>query len=95
MLEPKTKDNYYADEPSEPSLESSPERSSSQHESRCPTSPYVPGDDHLSHSRDHPGSAGAAKHDRGHAKTFNPESYAAQMTAIFILEFGVCIAALD
>ncbi|KXT16352.1 hypothetical protein AC579_3758 [Pseudocercospora musae] len=88
MLEPKNKDTYYMDEPSEPSLEPPPERASPQHESRCPTSPYVPGDDHLSHSRDHPGSARAAKQD-GRSQTFNPESYAAQMTAIFILEFGV------
>ncbi|TKA34662.1 hypothetical protein B0A54_13806 [Friedmanniomyces endolithicus] len=42
--------------------------------------PHVPGDDHLSHSRAH---AHASE------KTFDPDSYAAQMTAIAILEFGV------
>lgn len=58
-------------------------------DSDCPTNPHVPGDDHLSHAREHPDSAldktGAThKH-----KTFDPESYAAQMTAVAILEFGV------
>ncbi|KAK0357222.1 low-affinity Zn(2+) transporter zrt2 [Friedmanniomyces endolithicus] len=42
--------------------------------------PHVPGDDHLSHSRAHPHAS---------EKTFDPDSYAAQMTAIAILEFGV------
>lgn len=50
----------------------------------CPTSPYVPGDDHLSHARDHPQSP-----TRGPTKAFDPESYGAKMTALFILEFGV------
>ncbi|KAF2212473.1 hypothetical protein CERZMDRAFT_112148 [Cercospora zeae-maydis SCOH1-5] len=53
----------------------------------CPTNPYVPGDDHLGHARDHTDSTSAtavAVH-----KGFDPDSYAAQMTAVFILEFGV------
>ncbi|KAK3666989.1 low-affinity Zn(2+) transporter zrt2 [Elasticomyces elasticus] len=49
--------------------------------------PHVPGDDHLSHSRGH---AGRETHDHHRPeKTFDPESYSAQMTAIAILEFGV------
>lgn len=53
----------------------------------CPTNPHVPGDDHLSHAREHQGSAlGTTVQTH---KTFDPESYAAQMTAVFILEFGV------
>lgn len=49
--------------------------------------PHVPGDDHLSHSRTHVDrDAEAGQHDQ---KTFDPESYTAQLTAIFILEFGV------
>ncbi|KAK3675238.1 low-affinity Zn(2+) transporter zrt2 [Recurvomyces mirabilis] len=52
--------------------------------------PHVPGDDHLSHGRNH----NDIENDRsvGHRhgeKTFDPDSYAAQMTAIAILEFGV------
>lgn len=46
--------------------------------------PHVPGDDHLGHSRGHV--------DRGvdvSTRTFDPESYTAQLTAVFILEFGV------
>lgn len=46
--------------------------------------PHVPGDDHFSHSRTHADREAAQSH-----RTFNPESYAAQLTAIFILEFGV------
>jgi solute carrier family 39 (zinc transporter), member 1/2/3 len=47
--------------------------------------PHVPGDDHLSHARGHVDKE--ARHQ--HHKTFDPESYSAQLTAIFILEFGV------
>lgn len=48
---------------------------------------HVPGEDHLGHSRDHTDNAtmGADWEERG----LLPETYAAQMTAIFILEFGV------
>ncbi|KAF2769977.1 low-affinity zinc ion transporter-like protein [Teratosphaeria nubilosa] len=52
------------------------------------SSPYVPGDDHLSHSRAHYDSS-AVEANQNTNKVFNPDSYAAQMTAIFILEFGV------
>ncbi|KAK5123385.1 hypothetical protein LTR85_002817 [Meristemomyces frigidus] len=49
--------------------------------------PHVPGDDHLSHSRTHVDrDAETGQQDR---RTFDPESYSAQLTAIFILEFGV------
>ncbi|GIZ39431.1 hypothetical protein CKM354_000281400 [Cercospora kikuchii] len=53
----------------------------------CPTNPHVPGDDHLGHARDHTDSTSATAV-AGH-KTFDPDSYAAQMTAVLILEFGV------
>ncbi|KAK4545474.1 hypothetical protein LTR36_002824 [Oleoguttula mirabilis] len=50
--------------------------------------PHVPGDDHLSHSRSHVDrDAEARQHDN--QRTFDPESYTAQLTAVFILEFGV------
>ena len=44
---------------------------------------HTPGDDHLGHSREH------TDHDAGEGKGKPVEDYAAQMTAIFILEFGV------
>ncbi|KAL8751933.1 MAG: hypothetical protein Q9199_006097 [Rusavskia elegans] len=51
---------------------------------------HTPGDDHLGHNRDHD------NHDHDHSEAYNiglgrkpVEDYAAQMTAIFILEFGV------
>ncbi|KAK4574333.1 low-affinity Zn(2+) transporter zrt2 [Recurvomyces mirabilis] len=52
--------------------------------------PHVPGDDHLSHGRNHNDvdHDHNVAHQRGE-KTFDPDSYAAQMTAIAILEFGV------
>ncbi|KAF2876919.1 putative Low-affinity zinc transporter of the plasma membrane [Massariosphaeria phaeospora] len=48
---------------------------------------HAPGQDHLGHSREHTDNSmvEAAWQERG----LVPESYAAQMTAIFILEFGV------
>ncbi|KAF2654135.1 low-affinity zinc ion transporter-like protein [Lophiostoma macrostomum CBS 122681] len=48
---------------------------------------HTPGDDHLGHSRDHRDNAalGSDWEQRG----IVPETYAAQLTAIFILEFGV------
>lgn len=90
-LEPKNKGVYYTDEPSEDDIpEAMPQRSTSRRNNSCPTSPLVPGDDHLSHAREHPQSADLTKREHEHQRTFNPESYSAQMTAIFILEFGVC-----
>ena len=47
------------------------------------SSGHTPGDDHLSHSRDH------VDHDLDENKGKPAEDYVAQMTAIFILEFGV------
>jgi zinc transporter 1/2/3 len=44
---------------------------------------HTPGEDHLGHARDHVDNSDSEE--RGH----HPENYAAQMTAIFILEFGV------
>ena len=47
------------------------------------TSGHAPGDDHLGHARDHEDL------DAENARVRPVEDYAAQMTAIFILEFGV------
>lgn len=44
---------------------------------------HTPGSDHLGHTREH------IEHDLEENKGKNIEDYAAQMTAIFILEFGV------
>ena len=44
---------------------------------------HTPGNDHLGHTRDHD------SHDDGKVDDISVEDYAAQMTAIFILEFGV------
>ena len=46
---------------------------------------HTPGEDHLSHSRAHLSGAGVVDH----AEVARAEAFAAQMTAIFILEFGV------
>ena len=53
--------------------------------------PHVPGDDHLGHSRDHVDNedVGRSYGDVLDKHIVTPEAYAAQMTAIFILEFGV------
>ncbi|RMZ01363.1 hypothetical protein D0862_06395 [Hortaea werneckii] len=64
----------FKDLPEQPELEM-------QRQPSC-SGPHVPGDDHLGHSRSH-----IDRED--HHKAFDPESYAAQLTAIFILEFGV------
>ncbi|BDD64157.1 hypothetical protein MPDQ_000573 [Monascus purpureus] len=45
---------------------------------------HIPGDDHLGHSRDHAGVEIAEK-----SVTMSVEEYAAQLTSIFILEFGI------
>ena len=51
---------------------------------------HQPGQDHLSHTRDHPDSSTANANDQHHRRKYREaEDYAAQMTAIFILEFGV------
>lgn len=58
---------------------------------QCPTTPHARGDDHLGHSRDHVDnemSAGWTEAQKQAAGIIT-ESYAAQMTALFILEFGV------
>jgi len=46
---------------------------------------HTPGEDHLGHSREHVDPEAQAPH----SHPVVPEGYAAQMTAIFILEFGV------
>jgi zinc transporter 1/2/3 len=71
------KDLEYQDEPST-SKEGEPRPS------QCPEASFARGDDHLGHTREHEAVAHGDK-----SKTFNPESYAAKMTALFILEFGI------
>lgn len=44
---------------------------------------HIPGNDHLSHSRDHRDLESAKE------AALSPEEYAAQLTAVFILEFGI------
>lgn len=44
---------------------------------------HTPGDDHLGHSREH------VEHEIEDVETHHAEDFAAQMTALFILEFGV------
>jgi len=58
----------------------------------CPIAPHVRGDDHLGHSREHHDTDAAVEAwatPKSEKEVIEPESYAAQMTAIFILEFGV------
>jgi zinc transporter 1/2/3 len=80
--------------PSEIALQDAP------HANERRASAHVPGDDHLSHIRTHPNddhSNQTASHAHAHAnnsnsnsnRTFDPESYAAKLTGIAILEFGV------
>jgi solute carrier family 39 (zinc transporter), member 1/2/3 len=51
-------------------------------ERRRPRNAHVPGEDHLGHQREHQDDE---ENNNGH----DAEDYAAQMTAIFILEFGI------
>lgn len=59
----------------------------------CPSGPHTPGDDHLGHARTHADNeqvdADWAESQHNKDSHLHPESYAAQMTAVFILEFGV------
>ncbi|OCL10137.1 ZIP zinc/iron transport family [Glonium stellatum] len=54
---------------------------------RSPSTRHAPGDDHLGHVRDHTDNEDVSSHwtETG----IIPETYSAQLTAIFILEFGV------
>jgi solute carrier family 39 (zinc transporter), member 1/2/3 len=61
------------------SITIAPDTSSERRRSR---NAHVPGEDHLGHQREHQGDE---ENNNGH----NAEDYAAQMTAIFILEFGI------
>ncbi|KAK4634640.1 Zinc-regulated transporter 2 [Fulvia fulva] len=73
----------YQDNPSKTELSEGAAESSVGGNDQCPVGPYAPGDDHLSHAREHVDSHGEP------SRTFEPDSYTAQMTALFILEFGV------
>lgn len=84
-LETTSKGMNYHDEPRSSDLAVTEDDS---RQSQCPAEQYVPGADHLSHTRDHHQDQETASHSHV-AKTFDPESYAARMTALFILEFGV------
>jgi zinc transporter 1/2/3 len=52
-----------------------------------PPNPNLRGEDHLGHQRDH--VANGEMSADWEAQKLTPESYAAQLTAVFILEFGV------
>jgi len=84
---PKKSDKVMSPKDSATSISSSPElETECQVRTSC-SGPYVPGDDHLSHARGHVDRDDSVRqHDH---RTFDPESYSAQLTAIFILEFGV------
>ncbi|THW68691.1 ZIP zinc/iron transport family [Aureobasidium pullulans] len=74
---------------SEPAFELPPRVSTST--ANCPTTPHARGDDHLGHARSHIDNemtAGWTEVQKQAAGVFG-EDYAAQMTALFILEFGV------
>jgi zinc transporter 1/2/3 len=83
---PETHDHDEAD----PAYEMHPGRASTS-TAHCPTTPHARGDDHLGHARSHVDnelSAGWTEAQK-QAAGIVTESYAAQMTALFILEFGV------
>ncbi len=65
----------------------SPSRSNLERKSSLGSNAHTPGKDHLGHNRDHDYSHPEA-HDMGLDRKRH-EDYAAQMTAIFILEFGI------
>ncbi|KNG47257.1 membrane zinc transporter [Stemphylium lycopersici] len=61
-------------------------RESKEEDLECGNNPNLRGEDHLGHSRHHT-SVGEYKPEQAQLTT--TESYAAQLTAVFILEFGV------
>ncbi|KAF2202594.1 putative plasma membrane low affinity zinc ion transporter [Delitschia confertaspora ATCC 74209] len=64
-----------------------PNKGQSRGDHGHPHSHHTPGDDHLGHAREHTDNADITPN--WMESGAKPESYAAQMTAIFILEFGV------
>lgn len=56
-------------------------------EEAAPRASHVRGEDHLGHQRDHVDNSTLGPN--WEAQGFVPETYAAQLTAVFILEFGV------
>lgn len=83
-LESASKGINYHDEPSSSDVATTDDELR-QHP--CPAESYVPGADHLSHSRDHQDHE-TTSHGQG-GKTFDPDSYAARLVALAVLEFGV------
>jgi zinc transporter 1/2/3 len=63
------------------------DRKTAPHDEAEPRNPHARGEDHLGHQRDHVANSelGNNWESQGHL----PEAYAAQLTAVFILEFGV------
>jgi zinc transporter 1/2/3 len=74
----------------DPAYEMAPGRVSTS-TAHCPTTPHARGDDHLGHSRTHADNEMSAGWEEAQKQAGGvvSESYAAQMTALFILEFGV------
>ena len=78
--------DHHSSSPGTHSLGDQPTKTDSD---SLPQQSHTPGDDHLSHTRSHVSpSRKATKTYESHAMN-EIEDYAAQMTAIFILEFGV------
>jgi zinc transporter 1/2/3 len=70
----------------------SPSRNPEQEVIRQSSNAHQPGDDHLGHAREHTHHEdveAANNQPHSHSGSAGVEDYAAQMTAIFILEFGV------
>ncbi|KAI8937507.1 hypothetical protein NX059_005225 [Plenodomus lindquistii] len=64
------------------------DRKSQDPESAIPTAnPHLRGEDHLGHQRDHVANSDVESNWEAHGLV--PETYSAQLTAVFILEFGV------
>jgi zinc transporter 1/2/3 len=62
-------------------------KSAPQDVEAAPRNPHVRGEDHLGHQRDH--VANSELDANWESQAIVPETYAAQLTAVFILEFGV------
>ncbi|KAF2102520.1 ZIP zinc/iron transport family [Rhizodiscina lignyota] len=77
--------NRARNEPTQDSLEADKIGNGSMEEEQS----HAPGTDHLGHARNHTDNEQVADDWQEKTGGLDPESYAAQMTAIFILEFGV------
>jgi len=81
------RDSFLDQAPGGSSVEAEEGKNQSSPEAEPRLSKHALGEDHLGHNRHH--TANEDVEDRWEEEGIAPESYAAQMTAIFILEFGV------